>query len=215
MKDHAPFLFEFEAVTISYGMGEDYSFLSEHCKKYGISHSIYQTEIFEIAKEKIRKNSSFCSFFSRMRRGSLYTFALNNGFNKLALGHHLDDAIESFFMNLFYNGSMRSMPPIYRAYNGIFVIRPLIFARERQLKDFAISNNFKTIGDEACPAMRFDIKMPYNRDRFKEIISNLEKEHKTMIASIKRAFENIHDDFFFDKSRFRLDRVNEENQTIF
>ncbi|RUM64516.1 MAG: tRNA 2-thiocytidine biosynthesis protein TtcA, partial [Sulfurimonas sp.] len=95
----APFHFDFIAVTVSYGMGEDFSRLQEHCLAYGIKHAVYETNIYEVAGEKIRKNSSFCSFFSRMRRGSLYSAAQKYGCNKLALGHHLDDAAESFFMN--------------------------------------------------------------------------------------------------------------------
>ncbi|MCK9338124.1 MAG: 7-cyano-7-deazaguanine synthase [Arcobacteraceae bacterium] len=200
----APFNFEFTAVTITYGMGERVEFLSEHCKKYDIEHMIVDTEIFDLSKDKIRKNSSFCSFFSRMRRGYLYTTALENGYNKLALGHHLDDAMESFFMNFFYNGAMRSMPPIYKAENGLYVIRPLIFCRERQLDAFAKSNGFNVIGDEACPAMRFDIKMPHAREHTKKLLAKLEEENPEIFVSMKSAFENIQDSTFFDKERFRL-----------
>ena len=200
----APFDFEFKAVTITYGMGERVEFLSEHCKQYGIDHMIVDTEIFDLSKDKIRKNSSFCSFFSRMRRGYLYTTAQELGYNKLALGHHLDDAMESFFMNFFYNGSMRSMPPIYKADNGLYVIRPLIFCREKQLDGFAKTNNFSVIGDEACPAMRFDIKMPYARENTKKLLAKLEEENPEIFVSMKSAFENIHDSTFFDKDRFKL-----------
>ncbi len=204
MQTHTPFKFEFEAVTITYGMSEKLDFLSEHCKKYDIKHSIYDTEIYDIAKDKIRHNSSYCSFFSRMRRGALYTYALENGFNKLALGHHLDDAVESFFMNLFYNGSMRAMPPIYRATNGLLVIRPLIFAREKQLIGFAQSNNFMVIGDEACPAMRFDVKSPYAREKTKEFLAKLEDEQKDIFTMFKAGFEHIHYDTFFDKEMLKV-----------
>jgi tRNA(Ile)-lysidine synthase TilS/MesJ len=200
----APFDFEFKAVTITYGMGERVEFLSEHCKQYGIDHMIVDTEIFDLSKDKIRKNSSFCSFFSRMRRGYLYTTAQELGYNKLALGHHLDDAMESFFMNFFYNGAMRSMPPIYKAENGLYVIRPLIFCREKQLDGFAKTNNFSVIGDEACPAMRFDIKMPYARENTKKLLAKLEEENPEIFVSMKSAFENIHDSTFFDKDRFKL-----------
>jgi tRNA(Ile)-lysidine synthase TilS/MesJ len=79
MQKHAPFNFEFKAVTITYGMGEQVQFLADHCKEHDIEHEIIDTEIFDISKEKIRKNSSFCSFVSRMRRGYLYTHALDNG----------------------------------------------------------------------------------------------------------------------------------------
>jgi len=170
MQKVTPFKFEFKAVTITYGMGEQVEFLAHHCKKYNIQHEIIDTKIFDISKEKIRKNSSFCSFVSRMRRGYLYTHALKNGFNKLALGHHLDDAMESFFMNFFYNGSMRSMPPMYKAQNGLMVIRPLIMCRERQLRSFAQDNCIDVIGDEACPAMRIDIKMPHARENNKKLL---------------------------------------------
>jgi tRNA(Ile)-lysidine synthase TilS/MesJ len=198
----APFDFEFEAVTVSYGMGENFDQLIAHCKEHDIKHSIYETEIFDIAKDKIRTNSSFCSFFSRMRRGSLYTVAQEKGFNKLALGHHLDDAVESFFMNMFYNGALRSMPPIYRADNGVVVIRPLILCRERQLRAAAEENGMPTIGDEACPAMRFDVKMPHARAKTKEFVQKLEEDNKDIMNILKASFSHIHDDTLLDPKRW-------------
>ncbi len=199
MQSKAPFKFEFKAVTITYGMGEQVQFLADHCKKHDINHEIIDTQIFDISKEKIRKNSSFCSFVSRMRRGYLYTHALDNGYNKLALGHHLDDAMESFFMNFFYNGSMRSMPPVYKAENGLMVIRPLIFCRERQLRAFADINCVDVIGDESCPAMRMDVKMPHARANTKELLSKLEEENPKIFVSMKAAFSNFHPNTFFNK----------------
>ena len=177
MQRVAPFDFELKAVTISYGMGEDYTNLHNHSLEYGIDHEIVNTNTFELSKDKIRKNSSFCSFFSRMRRGALYTYALENGFNKVALAHHLDDAAESFFMNFMNNGSLRSMAPKYTAENGLIVIRPFIHVRERQLRDNATKNELTVIGDEACPAMRFDIKMPHARAETKELLAKLEEEN--------------------------------------
>ncbi len=199
-----PFKFDFLAVTIDYGMGEDLTILQEHCKKYEIPHKVVKTDIYETAQEKIRENSSFCSFFSRMRRGALYRVALEEGFNKLALGHHLDDAVESFFMNFLYNGALRSMAPIYKAGNGLLVIRPLIMVRERQLIDAAVKNNLPLIGDEACPGMRFDVKMPHARASTKKLLSNLEKENTKLFVSLKAAFEHIHQSSFFDLEK--LDR---------
>jgi len=198
----APFDFEFIAVTISYGMGEDYSHLSRHCKEHGIEHIIKETGTYELAKEKIRKNSSYCSFFSRMRRGYLYSVAKELGCNKVALGHHLDDAAESFFMNFIYNGQMRSLAPKYKAENGLIVIRPLIQMRERQLRAFVVDNDIAAIGDEACPAMRFDIKAPHARESTKELLAKLEKEHPQLFTSLNAAFKNISVDSFFDKEKF-------------
>ncbi len=187
----APYKFELQTVTIAYGMDENLETLHDYCIKHDIPHEIYDTKIYDLAKEKIRKNSSFCSFFSRMRRGALYSYALENGYNKLALGHHLDDAVESFFMNFSYNGALRSMPPIYRAKNGLEVIRPLIHVRERQLIEQAKESKMPLISDESCPSMRFDIKMPINRAKTKEMLKKMEEENHALFTSIKKAFENI------------------------
>ena len=200
----APFKFEFIAVTVGYGMGENYDELAAHCKEYGIPHIIHDTKIFELAEEKIRKNSSFCSFFSRMRRGTLYGIAQKHGCNKLALGHHMDDAAESFFMNFIYNGQMRSLAPKYKAENGLIIIRPLIQMRERQLKAFVVDNNIAAIGDEACPAMRFDIKMPHARANMKKMLAKMEKEFPSLFVSMNAAFKNISVDSFFDKEKFSI-----------
>ena len=200
----APFKFEFIAVTVGYGMGENFKHLEEHCKKYDIPHIVHDTKIYELAEEKIRKNSSFCSFFSRMRRGTLYGIAEANDCNKLALGHHMDDAAESFFMNFIYNGQMRSLAPKYRAENGLIIIRPLIQMRERQLTAFVKDNEIEAIGDEACPAMRFDIKMPHARANMKEMLAKMEKDFPSLFTSMNAAFKNISVDSFFDKERFNI-----------
>jgi len=193
----APFAFEFVAVTISYGMGENYEALAKHCQENGINHIVKDTQTYDLAKEKIRKNSSFCSFFSRMRRGYLYSVALELGCNKVALGHHMDDAAESFFMNFIYNGQLRSLAPKYTAENGLIVIRPLIQMRERQLRAFVVDNDIAAIGDEACPAMRFDVKMPHARENTKEMLHEMEQKFPQLFTSLNAAFQNISAESFF------------------
>lgn len=200
----APFKFEILAVTVTYGMGEDLSKLSEHCAAHGIAHKIYETNTYEIAADKIRQNSSFCSFFSRMRRGALYSAANEYGCNKVALGHHLDDTAESFFMNFIYNGQMRALAPKYKAGNGLIVIRPLIQLRERQLAACALENEMPTIGDEACPSMRFDVKMPHARASMKVMLGEMEEKYPDLFVSINSAFGHISDDTFFDPERFNV-----------
>lgn len=200
----APFDFEILALTVSYGMGEDFTYLSDHCREHGIAHIVHETNTYEVAREKIRKNSSFCSFFSRMRRGYLYTAAQEHGCNKIALGHHLDDAAESFFMNFTYNGHLRSLAPKYRAENGLVVIRPLIQLRERQLAACAVENGWHTIGDEACPAMRFDVKMPHARAEMKTLLHELEATHPKLFVSLNAAFGHISEDSFFDPEHWDL-----------
>ena len=208
IQKHAPFKFEFEACTIKYGMpDENYNYLEKHCREHGIKHTVYDTNIFDISQDTIRENSSFCSYFSRMRRGALYTYAQENGFNKVALGHHFDDTVESFFMNMFYNGSIRAMAPIYKTDRGFHLIRPLIQAREKQLRAFAEDNNLQPIGDEACPAMLKDVKMPHARANMKIWLESLEKENKNMFKMIKASFKHIHDDTLLDPSRWNRDDI--------
>jgi len=206
---HAPFNFEFEACTIKYGMpDEHYDFLSKHCEEYGIKHTVYDTNIFEISHDAIRENSSFCSYFSRMRRGALYSFAEEGNFNKVALGHHFDDTVESFFMNMFYNGSMRALAPIYKTSRGFHLIRPLIQVRESQLRGFVEDNTLQVIGDEACPAMLKDVKMPHARASTKEWLAGLEADNKDIFKMFKASFKHIHDDTFLDPERWDRDDIS-------
>jgi tRNA(Ile)-lysidine synthase TilS/MesJ len=116
----------------------------------------------------------------------------------------MDDAAESFFMNFIYNGQLRSLAPKYRAENGLIVIRPLIQLRERQLRAFVEDNGIEAIGDEACPAMRFDIKAPHARENTKKMLAEMEKNFPDLFTSLNAAFKNISADSFFDKEKFQL-----------
>ena len=98
------------------------------------------------------------------------------------------------------------MPPIYKADNGLTVIRPLIFCREKQLASFAKTNKFDTIQDEYCPALRCDIKKPYAREKMKLFLKDLEKENKKIFTTLKAALNNIHINSFFQEDF--LDKIN-------
>ncbi len=196
----SPIKFDFEAVTIKYNMGEmeNYQKQIDNLKKFDIKASIYDTSIFEIGKEKINPDSSKCSFFSRMRRGHLTQYARENGFNKIALGHHLDDAAESLLMGIFKNGKIRSMAPIYENKHGQVIIRPLAFCREKQLAKFARSNHFQTIGNELCPGICFG-KAPVARAEMKELLKELERKNKDLFPSILHALSSLDAHSLYDK----------------
>lgn len=199
LKKYAPFSFEFKAVTIDYGRGGEYEYIFEYCKKNGIPYELYRTDIYKILEENKREGSVVCSFCSRMRRGALYTKALEGGFNKLALAHHLDDAAESFMMNLTYNGALRSMPPLYKADNGLFVIRPLLFVRERQIIDFIAKNNIYIAPDCNCPVLwRTDDKRPFAREKTKQMLKKMEEANPDFFTSLKVALGNVHLNSLFD-----------------
>ncbi|WP_172200882.1 tRNA 2-thiocytidine biosynthesis TtcA family protein [Campylobacter sp. RM16188] len=194
----SPLNWQFEAVTVTYGIGENLEPIKEHFKLHEIPYKVIDTQIFEFGREKIRENTTFCSFCSRMRRGYLYTYALENGFNKIAIAHHLDDAAESFFMNFTYNGALRTLAPRYKAENGLDIIRPLILVRERQIRDCAIKNELPIMNEEeSCPAKAYGGKSPRARAETKAMLANLESENPKFFVSLKSAFENIHSDTFF------------------
>ena len=194
----SPLKWDFEAVTISYGIGEDLSKISAHFQEHAIPYHIIDTKIFEFGKEKIRANTTFCSFCSRMRRGYLYTYALENGFNKIAIAHHFDDAAESFFMNFTYNGALRTLAPRYTAENGLVIIRPLILARERQLQGCARDNELPVMNEEeSCPAKQYGGKEPRARAETKAMLEKMERENPKFFISLESAFNNIHGETFF------------------
>ncbi|PAF50337.1 tRNA 2-thiocytidine(32) synthetase TtcA [Helicobacter sp. 13S00401-1] len=204
MQRHAPFDFEFLALTVDYGRGgehvDNYIHSQNYCNSLDIPFKIQRTDIYQTLENSKRENSIYCSFCSRMRRGELYSYALKNGFNKIALGHHLDDACESFFMNLTYNGALRSMPPRYKAENGLEVVRPLIFVRERQIIDFIESNKIYIAPDCNCPINWLpEDKRPRARAENKELLKDLESKNPNLFKSLKSAFENIHLNSFFNE----------------
>ncbi len=188
----SPIKFDFETVTIKYGMGEmeKYEVQRQQLEKMGIKTNLVESPIFKLAQEKINPNSSICSFFSRLRRGALTQFARENNFNKIALGHHLDDAAESLLMGIFNNGKIRSLPPIYENKYQQKIIRPLAFVREKELKKFVQQNNLQTLGDEMCPGAILG-KFPVNRQQIKKLLSNLEKENKDIFNSILKALSSV------------------------
>ncbi|MDA3966820.1 MULTISPECIES: tRNA 2-thiocytidine biosynthesis TtcA family protein [Helicobacter] len=200
LKKYAPFNFEFKALTVDYGRGGEYDYIFEYCEKNEIPYELYRTDIYKILEENKREGTVYCSFCSRMRRGALYSKALEGGYNKVALAHHLDDAAESFMMNLTYNGALRSMPPIYKAENGLYVIRPLIFVRERQIIDFIAHNNIYIAPDCNCPIMwQNDDKRPYARENTKQMLKDMEEKNPDFFTSLKVALSNVHLNSLFDE----------------
>jgi len=198
----APFKFDLLAITIDAGTGIDYTPLQKYCDEFGIEYIIYKTPILEILEEKKRPGSSACGFCARMRRGALYTKALEIGCNKIALGHHFDDAVETFFMSMFYNGMMRSMPPIYRAYNNLEVIRPLIKVREKWIQYMSDQNAFPIIdGESSCLAFNESdqVKTPYVRNEIKEWLKKMEEKEPKLFQRLESAFGNIDCSTFFMK----------------
>ena len=129
--------FQLEAITIDMGLGMDYSGVAALCEKLDVPYTVVKTEISPIVFE-YRKEKNPCSMCSKMRRGALNQALLDKGFNKLALGHHYDDTVETFVMSLLYEGRISCFQPVTNLdRTGIVQIRPMLYIHEQTVDNFA------------------------------------------------------------------------------
>ena len=143
--------FHLEAITIDMGLGMDYSQIEALCRELDVPYSIVKTEIGPIIFD-YRKEKNPCSMCAKMRRGALNQALLDRGLTKLALGHHYDDAVETFFMSLLYEGRISCFQPVTRLdRTGITQIRPMLYIHEKTVDNFAMAQNLPVV-ENRCPA---------------------------------------------------------------
>ena len=153
----------------------------------GANYHILAEDTYSVVTSQLEETSTYCSLCSRLRRGILYTAAERLGCNKLALGHHRDDGLETFLMNLFYAGKLQAMPPIYTTNDGRFrVIRPLIHCGEKNIATYAQLAEFPIIPCNLCGS-----QTGLKRDRMTELMDTLEKEHPHLRAVMAHALSNV------------------------
>ena len=144
----APIDFDIHVCTLDVHFSKEQKDILQHAvTELGLTYSIYDNQIIEVIKEKRRVGSSYCSFCARLRRAYLYEAAQKFGCNKVALGHHLDDAIETYIMNIFYQGRTIGMPAKFAATNveGIELIRPLLLCKEADILSFVTQKKLPII----------------------------------------------------------------------
>ncbi|NCD03246.1 MAG: adenine nucleotide alpha hydrolase family protein [Clostridia bacterium] len=182
-----PKYFELIAITLDpcfNGVECDYSQIEELCQRINIPYIIKRTELAKIIFET-RKEQNPCSLCARMRRGSLHDIAKENGCNKIALGHHLDDAAETFMMNLLNLGQIGCFSPVsYLSRKDIYMIRPLIFATEKDVARAVNKTNLPVIAS-CCP-----VNKKTERENVKNLLNMLEKDYpglrKKIVSSMQR-----------------------------
>ncbi|OGI45178.1 MAG: tRNA 2-thiocytidine(32) synthetase TtcA [Candidatus Muproteobacteria bacterium RIFCSPHIGHO2_01_FULL_65_16] len=188
LRAKAPLDFELAAATVDPGIeGFDPSPLKDYVPGLGIPYFYRRQDIVGRALKTMR-GDSFCAYCSRMRRGILYATARAQGYNVLVLAQHLDDVAESFLMSAFHGGSLRTMKAHYVNDAGdLRVIRPFVYARERQTADFARSAALPVIADN-CPAC---FRMPTARLHMKQLLAAEEQRHKRLFAYLLNAMEPL------------------------
>lgn len=178
---HAPIHFDFAAMTVDPMAGDfDPSPMIPYLESLGIEYHYRKEPIMDMAKEHMGK-PSYCAFCSRIKRGIMYSTAREHNFNVIALAQHLDDLAESFLMSAFHGGKLKTMKAHYINDNGdLRIIRPLVYARERQTRDFAENTQLPVIPD-SCPAC---FSMPTQRQHMKELLAGEEQLNKTLFKSL-------------------------------
>ncbi len=178
---HAPLRFDLGVITIDpQSESFDPSPLKGYVKSLGLEHHFVSEPIVELAETHMN-GDSYCAWCARMRRGLMYKTARQHGYNVLALAQHLDDLAESFMMSAFHGGRLKTMKAHYTNDEGdLRIIRPFVYARERQLAEFAKEAELPVI-IENCPAC---FNKPTQRQYMKELLAREEQEHKTLFANL-------------------------------
>lgn len=170
--------FKVEAITLDMGNGLDFSAVKAFCETLDVPYTIIPTQIFEVVFE-IRKETHPCSLCAKMRRGALHEAAIQRGCRKVALGHHLDDAVETFMLSLFYEGRVSCFSPVtYLDRKDITLLRPLLYVEECQVRKAANKLDLPVVANP-CPA-----NGNTKRQEVKELLKTLEVTYPDLRSKI-------------------------------
>ena len=177
--------FEVEAITIDMGLGMDYSGIEAMCRELDVPYTIVKTEIAPIIFD-YRKEKNPCSMCSKMRRGALNQALLDRGMNKLALGHHYDDAVETFVMNLLFEGRIGCFQPVTNLdRTGIIQIRPMLYIHEKTVDSFAKRYELPVV-ENRCP-----VDKQTKREEVKNLVFNLSSTYPDLKERIFGAMQRL------------------------
>ncbi|MCH1921040.1 tRNA 2-thiocytidine(32) synthetase TtcA [Shewanella sp. A3A] len=199
LQQRAPVDFEIVVVNLDQkqpGFPEDV--LPAYLDSLNVPYHILEKDTYSIVKEKIPEGKTTCSLCSRLRRGTLYGFAHRIGATKIALGHHRDDIIETLFLNMFYGGKMKAMPPKLLSDDGAnVVIRPLAYSREKDIEEYATLKSFPIIPCNLCGSQE-NLK----RAEVKALLKSWDKQFPGRIETIFTAMQNTAPSQGVDRSAF-------------
>lgn len=183
-----PFPVELFVLHLDQGQpGYDGAPLSNWLRSRDVPHEILREDTYSVVVEHTKPGGTYCSVCSRLRRGVLYTAMQRSGLNKLALGHHREDALETLLLNLFYSGKLQAMPAIYKTDDGQFdVIRPLIECPEKSIIEFAEAQNFPILPCNLCGS-----QAGLKRARVRELLTQLEADNPNVRSVMLNAITNV------------------------
>ncbi|WP_420427837.1 tRNA 2-thiocytidine(32) synthetase TtcA [Algiphilus sp.] len=184
----APVRFELHAVNLDQKQPDfPEHVLPDYLRRVGVPFTILEQDTYSVVKRNIPEGKTMCSLCSRLRRGALYTFAAEHGYTKVALGHHKDDIVATFFLNLFFGGRMAAMPPKLKSDDGRnIVIRPLAYCRERDIAAYAEAQGFPIIPCNLCGSQDH-----LQRKQVQQMMAQWEREAPGRVEQIFRAMCNV------------------------
>jgi tRNA 2-thiocytidine biosynthesis protein TtcA len=209
LQQRAPIDFSIVAVNVDSGYeGYQHTQVAAACRERGWEFHSEHTTIGAVIDDKLDGDDTPCSLCARLRRGVLYRLAKKTGATKIALGHHLDDFVETVLLNLFFAGALKAMPARLTSDNGEHVvIRPLVYVTEAEARAYCLERALPIIGC-CCPACG-DLSL--QRQRIKRLIADLEREHPNVKNSMIKAIGNVRPRHLLDR---RLNPVAEIAETL-
>jgi tRNA 2-thiocytidine biosynthesis protein TtcA len=196
LRTHAPVRFDLVAVNLDQKQpGYPEHVLPQYLDGLGVEYRIVEQDTYSVVKRVIPEGKTMCSLCSRLRRGVLYRVADELGATRIALGHHRDDIIETFFLNLFYGGTLKAMPPRLLSDDGRHVvIRPLAYCEERDLAAYAEVKQFPIIPCTLCGSQD-NLK----RQEIKALLREWEKRHPGRVETILTSLQNVRASHLLDR----------------
>lgn len=188
LQGYAPVKYELVAVNLDQKQpGFPEHVLPEYLTKRGIPFQILEQDTYSVVKEVVPEGKTMCGLCSRLRRGALYSYARENGFTKIALGHHRDDMIETLFLNMFYGGKIKAMPPKLLSDDGDnVVIRPLAYCKEEDIKAYAEYKQFPIIPCTLCGSQD-----NLQRQAIKSMLREWDRKFPGRIETIFASIQNV------------------------
>lgn len=199
LQQKAPVRFELVAVNLDQKQpGFPAEVLPDYLRGRGVAFHILEQDTYSVVQRVVPEGKTMCSLCSRLRRGALYTYAQAHGFSKIALGHHRDDILATFFLNLFFGGSLKAMPPKLRSDDGRnIVIRPLAYCRESDIERYAEARAFPIIPCNLCGSQEH-----LQRKQVRRMMEAWEREYPGRSETIFRALQNVAPSQLADRALF-------------